>query len=160
MIRDEPHLEELAATVSTGFLAEEVVFALGKLLRGEPLEAPALRPIEHAALLLRAAASPEPAVSGAAGLQQLANQPAALDALHAARDQAPGEDVAERLQRFADVLDAAVANADVSTSRDALEGIRSLFASVGHFSLARANKLSRSREERLTWTGSTETSGL
>lgn len=157
MSRDEPHLEELSSTVSAGLLAEETVFAIGRLLRGQALDTSSRRAIKQAADLLRAATSPSAPVADAISFQQLSTDDSALDALRAARVQAPDKDLQEYLQHLVAVLERAEEGEDVSTESESLRAVRELFASLGHFSLARANKLARTREERLTWTGSIAT---
>jgi thioredoxin-like negative regulator of GroEL len=160
-VREQPNIKELASAASAGLLAEEMVFALGTLLRGGGLEDDDARDaVEAGKAVLTALVSPNLTVPAAAGVSQLAADEEALDALQAALVQAPDEDVQEYLKRLIEVLEAALNNEDVQARQSELDSLQKLFATLGHITLARANSLSRAPQERLSWPTSPATSAF
>lgn len=156
---EHPQIEELANAASAGLLAEEMVFAMGRILRGEPLDQSEER--ESVALgkaVLESLTSSDLTIPPPEGMSQLAADDEALDALHAVMIQAPERDVREYLGRLVDVLDLVLKQEDVSSYQAELEALQELFATLGSITLARANSLSKGPEERLTWPISVETS--
>jgi hypothetical protein len=155
---EEPHLEELSQTVSSGLLAEEVVYATSRLLRSEPLESEDEQALEQGRALLDYLAAPEPGLPRIEGFQSLATGQSALDTLRAARTQASGQDVTHFLRTLIGVLDDALNRRNLEGHHAELETVRTLFLNLGRVTLARANSLSRTPEDRLTWLDTTLTS--
>jgi hypothetical protein len=147
-----PQIEDLAYATSSGLLAEEVVFGLGKLLVGEKLEDDQERAaLQTAGSVLQAIIDSDVSVPARAGTAQLAASEEALDALQAALGQSTDENVQAYLARLNDTLTAALAGESVTARKAELESLQNLFATFGHITLARANRLTRAPLDRLTW---------
>jgi hypothetical protein len=146
-----PHIEDLAYATSSGLLAEEVVFAVGDVLRGGTLDSEPRKALETGKAVLEALVSPDLAVPAQPGMSQLAANEEALDALQAALVQAPDQDVQAYLRCLIGVLEEAIGGADVRDRQSELESLQRLFATFGHITLARANTISRTPQDRLMW---------
>lgn len=147
-----PEIEDLAYATSAGLFAEDVVFGVGGLLAGRgPLDEHETEAIRGARTTLRAIANSDFSAPAQSGTGYLAAGEEALDALQAALVQAPEQDVQQYLGHLADVLDAVLAGEDIAPRRADLEAIQSLFSTLGHMTLARANRLAQTPQDRLSW---------
>jgi hypothetical protein len=158
-MHEHPQQTELASATSTGLLAEEMVFAIGRLLRERSRpEGEDAKAIEAGRVLLNSAVDPSLGVSQP-GLSQLSQSEGTLDTIRAVLVQAPGEDVKNYVQRLDRALKRALEDSgeDFDAYEDDLIAVRDLFATVGHLTLSRANRLTRSPQEHLGWPISTAT---
>lgn len=151
MVRDQPHLEELAGIVSTGLLAEGIVFGTSRLIRGEALRDDEREALAGGKALLEFAAAPIRSVTTGAGLQPLSPEVGALEALQVMRSEDPDVNVEDFVRPLIEVLDLALNDVSVSGRKNELERIQRLFVSLGHVALARANSVSYVPEERIAW---------
>jgi len=151
-MHEHPYLAELANATSTGLLAEEMVFAVGRLIRGEAeLSQDDRQILEEGRRLLRSAVDPSPG-EAQPGLSQLSEPEGTLDTIRAVLMQAPDANV----KSYVEALDAALGGIvdeerDPSAYEAELDKIRDLFATVGHLTLSRANRLTRSPQDQLEW---------
>lgn len=156
----EPQFREISGAVSTSLKAEELVYALGLLLRGEELperENAAL--VEGQRLLEQLGASESSdAQRGAGTWRRLGADRGALGTLHAALRPLVGDDVQAQARRLAEALGRVLGGGDISADRDALEKVRELFANLSRVAGARITTLSRRRRERLSWPATTTSS--
>jgi len=152
-LRDNPHLTELASATSTGLLAEEMVFVISNLLRDKARPGQeGIQVIEEGRELLKSVAG-SAQDDAAPSLSQLSEPEGTLDTIRAVLTKDPKADVKSYVKR----LDGALAEVleggkDPVIQQVELTEVRDLFAAVGHLTLSRANRLTRSPQEKLGWT--------
>lgn len=157
-MRENPHLTELASATSTGLLAEEMVFVISDLLRekAKPKQEDLQIIAEGRELLRSAVGSPQD--EGTPSLNQLSEPEGTLDTIRAVLVQDPNADVKSYVQRLDAALGEILESEDSPAIHEAeLTEVRNLFATVGHLTLSRANRLTRSPQEKLGWSTSPAT---
>lgn len=151
-MREHPHLAELASATSTGLLAEEMVFVISRLLRERRRPGKkGLKIIEEGRALLKSAVD-SPLDETPPSLSRLFEPEGTLDTIRAVLVQDPNADVKSYVER----LDAALAEVleggeAIESREDDLMEVRGLFATVGHLTLSRANRLTRAPNEDFGW---------
>jgi hypothetical protein len=157
-MRENPHLTELASATSTGLLAEEMVFVISDLLREKTRpKGDSLQVLTEGRELLKSAMGSQQD-EAAPILTQLTEPEGTLDTLRAVLAQEPNVDVKSYVVR----LDVALQNViegegDLVVHEAELTEVRDLFSTVGHLTLSRANRLTRSPQEKLGWSASATT---
>lgn len=157
-MRENPHLTELASATSTGLLAEEMVFVISDLLRERTKPAQkGLEVITEGRELLKSAGG-SPQDEAMPSLSQLSEPEGTLDTIRAVLAQDPNADVESYVNRLDAALAEILEGGDNPTIHDTeLTEVRDLFATVGHLTLSRANRLTRSPQEKLGWSTSLAT---
>ena len=158
MMRDRPYLDEHSDLVTTGLLAEDVVFAVTALKAGERPHGTDEVALKSARTLLGFIASPQVRHVNPEGMSNLSSSLGALETLRVAESQRPRSDVGKFLESLVELIDRALANEDVSNEDASLEALQRLFAGLGNVALARANSLATAGEDRLSWPSATTTS--
>lgn len=158
-MRENPHLTELANATSTGLLAEEMVFVISDLLRERTRPGQeGLRIIGEGRDLLKSAVG-SPAGDAISSLSKLSEPEGTLDTIRAVLVKDPKADVEGHVRRLDSALGEILeGDKDPMAHEAELMDIRELFATVGHLTLSRANRLTRSPQERLGWPTSAATS--
>jgi hypothetical protein len=143
-VLDRRRRDELEGVFALGRLAEQMVFTLGRVVRGEELRPEDKTVLEAARQLFELMATEDVIVLDVAGDRML-NDESYLDALRVFEH--PGEDVEEQAKRYVELLTKAANGGITREERDELSALRDLFAEVGEATLARANELRRPRQE-------------
>lgn len=143
---DRQGRNELEGVLSLGRLADRMVFALGRVIRSEPLHADDAPALEHARQLFELMTKEEVIVLDSADDRML-NDDSYLDALHVVELRAEGAEVEQYAQHNVDLLRRVVDGQITDEERVELAAVRELFAEVGETTLSHANELSRPRQE-------------
>jgi hypothetical protein len=150
---------ELTDTVSLGFLATDLVLAMGRFLRMEPLSKDNKKTLRDAHELLQRLGQHEPTLMPVAGPRLLTSDAVDLEVFRAARAQEPGEPVKAVVARMADVLGRSIQGPLQPSDAEAVQEVRSLFLLLGEITLSRADELlSNPHRERAAWPDLTTTS--
>lgn len=143
---DRSTRDELEGVLSLGRLADRMVFALGRAIRGEALDVSDLPLLERAKQLFELMAS-EDVIVVDHHHDRMLNDASYLDALQVVELSLEGADVEDFAQRLVTLLNQVVAGNVTDNEREALVALRELFSEVGEATLARAGELSRPRQE-------------
>lgn len=141
---DRRRRDELEGVFALGRLAEQMVFTLGRIVRQEDLLPDDEAVLEAARQLFKLMATEDVIVINVAGSRMI-NDDSYLDALQVF--ERTGEDVEAQANRYVDLLAKAANGPVTQEEREELSALRELFAEVGETTLARANDLSRPRQE-------------
>lgn len=134
--------DELEGVQELGRLADEMIFALGRVVRSEDLEDEDRSVIERAKQLFEMMASPDVVVPDRIDAMMI-NPGSYLDALHVVETRAGHADVEAYAGHLAELLQRLVDQEQVSDNERAeLGSLRELFAEVGEATLSRAGELS------------------
>jgi hypothetical protein len=143
---------ELTDTVSLGFLATDLVLAMGRLLRKENLSTDDVSTLRSGRELLQRLGRAEPTLTPIAGPRLLTSDAVDLEVFRAARAQVPDEPVKTFVARMAEVLERSVSGALGPSDIDAARQARSLFMHLGEMTLSRADDLlTTPHRERPAW---------
>lgn len=154
-MRDRPYLDEHSELVTTGLLAEDVVFAVTALKGGSRLQETDVVALKSARALLTFIDSPHVQHVQLDGMSNLSGSAGALETLRVVESQRPRADVGKFLESLIELIDRALADQDVSTEDAPLDALQRLFAGLGNVALARANSLATAGEDRLLWPSAT-----
>jgi len=136
--------------LSAGLLAEKMVLALGRVLRSDPLTDEDKRVLASARDLFETMTSRDVLVFGPRASRML-DDGSYFDALEVVEVQANGDELEERLNRYAELLKKLADGHDpTNAEQDDVRSLRELFTEVGETTLARANEASRAPEDA-TW---------
>jgi hypothetical protein len=149
-MRERQHLEELSGAVSLGLLAEDMVIVIGRVMRGETLNAKDRRVLEMARALFATLGCAD-VILPAAGRDQMLSDDAYFDALRAVETQVPGQEAQAAAARLVELLDTVLTGDVDQVAAHELHALRAVFIDVGKATLMRANDLSRSRQEPYPW---------
>lgn len=158
-MRDRHHFQGLSSAVSLGVLAEDVVLATGRLLRGEPLDEQTTEVLARGRELIVSLYDTQKGLGPTLSASRQVSEQATIDALRAIRRQgleAPTQDYLRSLAELLENPDNVAEDARVQR----LDELRRFFAFIGQVALARANGLARPRQEQSSWTTSTSTRAL
>lgn len=150
-MRDHRGLEEITDAVSRGLLVGDVIVALDKSLSGGELDDDEQNALTAGSHLLREMAHPEEAAAASSSTGSLMATDAAIDAVARAHGQPPPDDIRKFLETLSDAVRAAAEGSDVQKKQ--LETVMELFSFLGDVELARANDLSRERQDPGQWLG-------
>jgi hypothetical protein len=136
--------------LSAGLLAEKMVLALGRVLRGEELNSGDRQVLAQARDLFEAMVSNDVFVTNSGTLRML-DDGSYFDALHVVELQTSQGGLEERLREYADILRRIAEGAQLSDDDQQLvSALRGLFSTMGEKTLARAYEASRTTED-VTW---------
>src|SRR5438874_1346627 len=143
-------MDESQSHLSLGLLAERMVLALGRAVRGEDPVGSDETVLKAARDLFHLMRSDDLIVAGRGPAARMFNDASYYDALHVVESEANGEgaeQVAEEYEALlTKVLDRSVGENDL----DDLKTLRRVFSEVGEMTLARAYDASRASED-MTW---------
>jgi len=150
---------ELTDTVSLGFLATDLVLAMGRRLRDEELTDGDLAVMHGGHDLLQRLGQPQPSLMPVVGPRFLTSDAVDVEVFRAARAQEPDEPVKAVIGRMASLLDRAIAGSLEPSDAEAAGQVRTLFMHLGEITLSRADELlTNPHREQSTWTDPAPTS--
>ncbi len=152
------HIDDLSADLSSSAMAQTMVRATSRFIAGRELGDEDKQAVRRSKQLFLALASPDAGLPRSGErLRQLTTREGAVDALAAARAQAPSEDAQEHLKSLSKALDGILKGKRTEdVVRDA-ENIQQLFRQVGRLTLARSSSRLRARQDRFSWLKLTST---
>lgn len=156
---DRHEIDELTGAVSLGLLSQDVVLAIGRVRRAEPLTDSDSHSLRGGKFLLDRLASDAPSLVQSEHPRQMQDDVADREVFRAVRIQSPDEPAREFLARLALVLDHALVGTLAVDEADTIKIAQNLFAQVGDLALTRTNDLfERSHSEQFQWTDTSKRS--
>lgn len=143
-------LQGISIATSLGLISEEMVLALGRLLRGEEMTAGDEERLDRGHLVLEDLASGRPRPAEDAESPRPAGEQSNLAAMQAMRLQAPDEDPRPYARRLADALKDVQAG-DRGGRKNDLRAIRELFMAMSRLTLESAHDMARGTPEFEAW---------
>lgn len=150
-VRDYRGLEEITDAVSRGLLAGDVIVALDRAVSGLELDDQMIETIRAGESLLRDMAHPDRAATLVGTTGSLFATGAAVGAASRAIGREPPANVQNYLDALADSLVTLAEGKE--RKQDDLMQVVSLFSFLGDLELARANDVSRQRQDPVRWLG-------
>lgn len=146
MVLEQRSQDELAGAISLGVLAERMVLALGRAVRGDNLLPNDTAVLEDAKRLFELMTESDVIVIDSLVNRMLTDE-SYLDALRVVRLDSGDNEIEASARRYVELLGRVLDGTIEEQERDELARLRNLFVHVGEKTLSRANELSRTRQE-------------
>lgn len=148
-MHDEANFDEVAGAVGMGLVASNVVLAIAKLTRSDPLDDRDRKALERARAVLDGF-SHKGGLPLADGLHQLEGS-SAIDALQAVELNIGGESVEDFATKLSHELTAVIAGEPLEGHWEALDQVKALFSAIGDAEVMRVTNISRASHDVPPW---------
>jgi hypothetical protein len=148
-MRERQQFEELSSAVALGLLAENMVLALGRVLRGDPVR-DTDRPVLEDAKRLFETLGDDTIVPLNRMYDRMFADDAYRDTLRIVREQVPDQSDREIATQLAALIGSVLEGAVDEELRVRLASLREIFVEVGKTMLLRSNELMRSEQETIS----------